>query len=162
MRLSPAATVVILLSLALALPACGDERAESADRTVSPPGAARAQAPVTNSPCRSQLGDFLTSMDALRDRLAVGLNYEDYLREVRALEDVYGRIPVDHLAIGCLTAAGSPGERALNRYLDAANIWGDCLASASCETESLETTLQRKWALASDLLSSAQQGLRDG
>jgi hypothetical protein len=160
MRPSSAATVGILLSLALILPACGDERAASADRTVGPPGTAQAKAPATNSPCRSQLHDFLGSMDALRDRLAVGLNYEDYLREVRAVKAVYEGIPVDRLAIGCLAATGSPGERALNRYLDAANTWGDCLAATSCETESLEAKLRRKWALASDLLSAAQQGLR--
>jgi len=160
MRPSSAATVGILLSLALILPGCGDERTAAADRTVSPPGAARAKAPATSSLCGSQLRDFLGSMDALRDRLAVGLNYEDYLREARALRDVYGRIPVERLTIGCLAAAGSPGERALNRYLDAANTWGDCLAATSCETDSLEATLQRKWALASDLLSAAQQGLR--
>lgn len=161
MRPSSVATVGVLLSLALILPACGDERSASADRTVSPPGTAREKLPATNSPCRGQLYDFLDSMDALRDRLAVGLNYEDYLREVRGLKDVYGRIPVDRLAIGCLAAAGSPGERALNRYLNAANTWGDCLAMTSCETEALEARLRRKWALASDLLSAAQQGLRN-
>ncbi len=161
MRPSSAATVGVLLSLALILPACGDERAASADRTVGPPGTAQAKAPAPNSPCRGQLHDFIGSMNALRDRLAVGLNYEDYLHEVRALKDVYGRIPVDRLAIGCLAAAGSPGERALNRYLDAANTWGDCLATTSCQTESLAARLRHKWALASDLLSAAQQGLRN-
>jgi hypothetical protein len=161
MRPSSAATVGLLLSLALILPGCGDERAASADRTVGPPGTAQAKAPAANSLCGSQLRGFLGSMDALRDRLAVGLNYEDYLREVRTLKGVYEKIPVDRLAIGCLAAAGSPGERALNRYLGAANTWGDCLASTSCETESLEATLRRNWALASDLLSAAQQGLRN-
>jgi hypothetical protein len=157
MRLSSAATVCILLSLALILPACGDERTVAADRTVASSGA---KAPTGDKRCLGQLRTFIDSMDALRDRLAVGLNYEDYLHEVRAVKGVYDGIPVDRLTIGCLAVVGTPGERALNRYLDAANTWGNCLATASCETESIEAKLQRKWALASDQLSSAQRGLR--
>jgi len=53
----------------------------------------------------------------------------------------------------------SAGERALNSYLVAANAWGECLATASCELEAVEPRLQRQWARASDLLGSVQTGL---
>lgn len=164
MRLSSAATVGMLLSLAVVLPACGDERTVAAGNTVATSTGAKAKAkvPAGGGQCGSQLHGFIDSMDTMRDRLAVGLNYEDYLREVRAVKSVYDGIPVDRLALSCLAAAGTPGERALNRYLAAANTWGNCLATASCETESIEPKLQREWALASDLLSSARQGLRHG
>ncbi len=99
-------------------------------------------------------------MDALREGLVVGMSYEEYLDELREVKIAYDGIQADRVPVGCLVAAGGPGERALNRYIDAANTWGDCLATASCRTESIEPKLQRGWALASDLLSAAQSGSR--
>lgn len=109
--------------------------------------------------CQGQLRPFLDSMGALRKSLAVGLSYREYLRELREVRAAYDGIRAERLEIGCLLAAGTPGERALNRYIEAANTWGDCLSTASCSTESIEPRLQRKWAIASDLLTFAQSGL---
>jgi hypothetical protein len=41
------------------------------------------------------------------------------------------------------------------------NIWGDCLATSSCEVGSVEPKLQRRWDTASDLLATAAKGLRE-
>ena len=151
MRLSPAATAFLLLGLALILPGCGEERTAAADRAGAAEDSTQAASAevagtLAERQCRNQLRPYLGSLDALREKLAVGLNYEDYLREVRRLKAVYDEIPVKRLAIGCLTAAGAPGERALNRYLDAANAWGDCLAQVSCGSEEVEPKLQHRWA----------------
>jgi hypothetical protein len=101
-------------------------------------------------------------MDDLRRELAVGLSYGAYMHRVKAVQAAYDGVPVDRLGLGCLVKVGTPAERALNRYIAAANTWGDCLTSASCDSESVEPKLQRKWALASGQLSSAQEGLRPG
>jgi hypothetical protein len=101
-------------------------------------------------------------MDDLRGKLAVGLSYGAYLDQVKAVQSVYGRVPVDHLDLSCLVKAGTPAERALNLYIAAVDTWGECLTSASCDSESVEPNLQRKWALASDRLSAAQKGLGSG
>jgi hypothetical protein len=162
MRLSSTATVGILLGLALMLSACGEDGTTAADKTAStakttsvpPPHAA----PARNS-CR-RLRPFLGSMVKLRDDLARGLSYDDYLREVQGVRAVYARIDADKLTAGCLFAGGGPAERALNLYIDATNTWGDCLATVSCNTHSVEPKLQRKWALAARQLTTAQQGLR--
>lgn len=98
-------------------------------------------------------------MDALRGKLAVGVSYEEYLREVNAARSAYRAIPADRVGLGCLLAAGTPGERALNRYIVAANAWGECLTEASCDTRTVEPRLQREWTRASVLVSSAQAGL---
>jgi hypothetical protein len=103
---------------------------------------------------------LLGSMDALRDGLAVGLSYEQYLAGVRRARAIHSRIDVERLSLGCLTLAGAPSERALNRYIEGVNLWGDCLASSSCDVGSVEPKLQRRWDIASDLLSTAQEGLR--
>lgn len=161
MRLSQVATVGALLSTVAMLAACGNESTAGSGGVAVAQGAAE---PVTGSTashrCRSQLRPFLSSMDALRRNLVVGLTYEGYLDELREVRGAYDPIRAGRLAVGCLLAAAGPGERALNRYIDAANIWGDCLTTAACETESIEPGLRRRWTLASDLLSSAQSGLQ--
>lgn len=162
MRLSAVATVGILLGLALVLSACGEggttaaeKQARTTKTTTAPPRHARA----TRSSC-SRLRPFLTSMTRLRDDLARGLDYDEYLREVQGVRSVYARIDAEALSAGCLFAAGGPAEHAFNLYIDATNTWGDCLATASCDTRSVEPKLQRKWALAARQLNSARRGMR--
>jgi hypothetical protein len=167
MRLSWAAAAGTLLALVLILPACGEERTSAAEGTGSsakkpasdagPPKAAPA-----NDACSVQLHGFLASLNALRDKLARGLNYDDYLHEVRGARLEYDRIQAAKLPLGCLLASGGRAERAFNLYIDAANTWGDCLATVSCSTASIEPKLQRKWKLAAAELSAAQRGLRAG
>ncbi|MFP5389139.1 MAG: hypothetical protein ACLGG5_07550 [Thermoleophilia bacterium] len=114
---------------------------------------------ATHSSCR-RLRPFLGSMAKLRDDLARGLSYDDYLREVQQVRAAYARLDADKLTAGCLLASGGPAERAVNLYIDATNAWGDCLATVSCDTHSVEPKLQRKWARAAHQLAAAQQGLR--
>lgn len=162
MRLSAAATVGILLGLALILSACGEDGMTAADKSASTAKATTAPPPhaaTARSSC-SRLRPFLSSMGRLRDDLARGLSYDDYLREVQGVRSVYARIDADKLTAGCLLARGGPAERALNLYIDATNTWGDCLATVSCNTHSIEPKLQRKWALAAHQLTTAKEGLR--
>ena len=161
MRLSSAATVGILLGLALMLSACGEDGTTAAEKPASTVGTTSVPSPNTaaRSSCR-QLRPFLGSMAKLRDALARGLSYDDYLREVQGVRAVYARIDADKLYAGCLLASGGPAERAFNLYIDATNTWGDCLATVSCSTRSIEPKLQRKWARAAHQLTIAQRGLR--
>jgi hypothetical protein len=164
MRLSSAATVGILLGLALMLGACGEDGTTAAKGPTGPTDTSRrSKAPprattVTGNSCR-RLRPFLGSMVRLRDDLARGLSYDDYLHEVRRVRSVYARIDADELTAGCLLAGGGPAERAFNLYIDATNAWGDCLATVSCDTHSIEPKLQRKWALAARRLAVAQRGM---
>ena len=163
MRLSLTVTVGILLGLALMLSACGEDGTTAADRPASTASTAVPQPSdgVAPSSCR-QLRPFLGSMANLRDDLARGLSYGDYLHEVQGLRSVYARIDAGKLSAGCLLASGGPAERTLNLYIDATNTWGNCLATASCSTRSIEPKLQRKWGLAARQLTVAQQGIRRG
>lgn len=161
MRLSSAATVGILLGLTLMLNACGEDGTTAADK---PASAAKTTSALPSHPttgrdsCR-RLRPFVGSMAGLRDDLARGLSYDDYLHEVQRVRTVYAHIDADKLTAGCLLASGGPAERALNLYIDATNTWGDCLATVSCNTRTVEPKLQRKWALAAQQVTTAQQGL---
>jgi hypothetical protein len=148
---------VLAAAAALALSACGGGGAATAESTAAsqPKRQAAVRAPVAK-PCPATLDAFVRSLDHLRSQLAAGLSYEQYAARMRTLKTSYGEIPVRRLTIDCLAATGTPGEKALNKYIDAANAWGECLADASCTTASVEPLLQRKWRLASSLLSQAQ------
>jgi len=110
--------------------------------------------------CQSQLGGFVGSMDGLRRRLAVGLTYDQYVAEVRGIRSTYGEIPTEQLRIDCLTAVAAPGEKAFNRYIEAANDWGECVSELGCGSTEIEPVLQRRWRIASHFLSEAEDGLR--
>lgn len=119
------------------------------------------QHPRAGSLCQSQLGSFVGSMDGLRRRLAVGVTYEQYVDEVHAIGSTYQDIPTDEVEIDCLAAVGTPAEKAYNRYIEAANDWGGCVSEAGCASATVEPVLQRRWRIASHLLSEAQQGLEE-
>jgi hypothetical protein len=110
-------------------------------------------------PCQSQLGSFVASMDSLRRRLAVGVTYDQYVAEVRGIRSTYGKIPIDRVEIDCLTTVGEPAEKAFNRYIEAANDWGECVSEAGCTSATVEPVLQRRWRIASHFLSEADEGL---
>jgi hypothetical protein len=112
------------------------------------------------SPCQSQLGSFVGSMDGLRRRLAVGVTYDQYVNEVHAIHSTYKDVPVDAVEIDCLNAVGTPAEKAFNRYIEAANDWGECVSELGCGSATVEPILQRRWRIASHLLSEAENGLR--
>ena len=124
-------------------------------------GRAKPKVPRAARRCGRLLGDFLDSMESLNNTLAVGLDYEGYLAAVNRVRATYARIEAERLPLACLARVAGPAERSLNFYIDAANTWGNCLATSACDSEAVEPKLQRKWEEASDLLSEAQSGLRD-
>lgn len=141
MRLAPAIAVLMLIA-ALALPASADQ-----------PRPTR---------CGHALGDLLDATESLDNLVAVGVDYESHLSAVNHVRAAYAEVEADELPLPCLVEVAAPAERALNAYIEAANTWGECLADASCEDESVEPELHRLWARARAQLASAQRGLRRG
>lgn len=123
-------------------------------------GRSERRAPAGNL-CQSQVGSFVGAMDGLRRRLAVGVTYDQYIDEVEGIRSIYRRIPVDRLRIDCLSAVATPGEKAFNRYIEAANDWGECVSELGCGSAEVEPVLQRRWRIASHFLGEAENGLRE-
>lgn len=156
---------------ALLLAGCGDSTdstgtataTASGSTTTTPPKSAprqnKPQAKTPGGPCQTQLGSFVASMDSLRRRLAVGVTYDQYVAEVRGIHSTYQMVPVRQVEVGCLTAVGTPGEQAFNRYIEAADDWGECVSEAGCSSATVEPVLQRRWRIASHFLSEADEGL---
>ena len=139
----------------------GDETARTTEKPSASPGAKndRPRRAPAGGLCQSQLGSFVSSMDGLRRRLAVGVTYDQYVAEVRGIRSTYGEIPTGKLQIDCLTLVATPSEKAFNRYIEGANDWGECVSELGCGTEAIEPVLQRRWRIASHFLSEAQDGL---
>lgn len=162
-----------VVALALQLPACGGggSNGETTEATVAskavttvakesvPKQDKRQQDPSAAGPCQGQLGSFVASMDSLRRRLAVGVTYNQYVAEVRGIRSTYRKIPIERVEIDCVAAVGTPAEQAFNRYIEAANDWGECVSEAGCSSETVEPVLQRRWRIASHFLSEADDGL---
>lgn len=179
-----AAACLAAAALALALSACGGDsspataKAGTASTTSAadvatgttgsdqgPPGTHPGQTRITGqdvggSRCAGQVGNLLAAMDRLRSNLVAGLAYEGYVAEMKKIMAAYEAVPTDEVALGCLRAAGTPGEKALNRYIAASNTWTDCVEVPSCEAASIEAQLQSEWRRASKYLSKAQAGLK--
>jgi hypothetical protein len=144
-------------AVALLLAGCGGGAATGASAvSTQVKTAAKPKARTIAGNCPSQVNAFVKSLNAMRRQLAVGLSYEQYAAKVKALQGKYGKLPIDRLSLQCVTATGTPAEAALNKYIDATNAWGDCLADASCATATIEPVLQRKWRVASGFLAEAQ------
>lgn len=167
-----AATLGVLLGLASILPACGnggaasaggDAGASAASTARTAPGKtsrAKRRVSLAAKRCRRQLGDLLDSIESLANTLAVGLDYDDYLATVNRVRAAYDEVPAERLSLACLGRVAGAAESALNSHIEAVNLWGDCLATSSCKTESVEPRLQRKWEAASERLAEARRGLR--
>lgn len=160
------------LFAALLLAGCGGSGSDSTDSSTiaSRPATTVAEKPdpqqskkkarsTPGGPCQAQLGSFVASMDSLRRRLAVGVTFDQYLAEVRGIRSTYRKIPIDQVEIDCLSAVGTPSEQAFNRYIEAANDWGECVSEAGCSSVMVEPALQRRWRIASHFLSEADEGL---
>lgn len=128
--------------------------------TAAKDGAGKKHRAAAGSLCQSQLGGFVGSMDSLRRRLAVGVTYDQYVNEVHAIGSTYDRIPSGEVEVDCLGAVGTPAEKAFNRYIEAANDWGDCVSELGCESGIVEPVLQRRWRIAAHFLAEAREGLR--
>jgi len=173
------AALVCLAAVALAAPlaSCGGDgpaTAQSVTANSASPGA-KAEGSVQNRAdlarqrprhvapsgrCETQVGGFVDAMDKLRRNLAIGLSYEQYVAEMKAIRSAYDTIPTDRVALGCLKAAGTPGESGLNQYIAAGNTWTECVETPGCESATIEAQLQQRWRKASRYLSKAQLGLR--
>jgi hypothetical protein len=81
---------------------------------------------------------------------------------VQGIRSTYRKIPIERVEIGCLSAVGTPAEKAFNRYIEAADGWGECVSEAGCRSETVEPVPQRRWRIASHLLSEADEGLSAG
>lgn len=121
---------------------------------------AKAKAQAAADRCEGQLSDLLTEVRELDSRLAVGLPYADYSRQVGSIRVAYDQVPFPQLSLDCSGDVGIALEDALNSYVKAGNVWGDCIEDFGCDVDGIDPQLQEEWTKASGQLSDATSGLR--
>jgi hypothetical protein len=151
----------LLVGLAIGLAGCGGGEDETVAAGTGEGKQASAQrAPAGTDPrCLNQLGGLLGSLDRLRDQLVAGVTYEQYVAELNDVRAAYAKLPLKRLGLDCLSRVGTTAERSLNRYIEAAEIWSECVEVPGCQSSSIEAKLQRKWRQGSSLLSRAERRL---
>ncbi len=109
--------------------------------------------------CQQQTRNLLAGLEGLESRLAIGVDYQEYLRRVGDARVAYERIPVNDLDLRCINAV-APAEKALRTHLEAAEVWTKCVGDRKCENDSVRRQLRRKWKTASNQLEQSWQALR--
>ena len=109
--------------------------------------------------CQQQTRNLLAGLEGLESRLAIGVDYQEYLRRVGDARVAYERIPVNDLDLRCINAV-APAEKALRTHLEAAEVWTKCVGDRKCENDSIRRKLRRKWKTASSQLAESRQALR--
>jgi hypothetical protein len=145
-----------LLAGVLALSGCGGGGAGQTGPASHPQSHRQAstRSASSNAPTAKGCGlaPLVHALDTLEGRLAAGLSYGQYFREVKGARDAYETVAVEELGLPCLGAVGTPAEKALDRYIEAANTWRACRTDVRCGTYSIEPRLQRAWRVASHFL----------
>jgi hypothetical protein len=147
----------MLVAAALALAGCGGGEDKTGIGAGPAPAHAQPRAHRKTAASSCRLGAFLHALKTLESNLSVGLSYEQYFAEVKRAKAAYAAVPVAKLGLPCLVASGTPAEKALNQYIEAANAWRECRADVSCGTYTIEPRLQRRWRVASHYLALAGQ-----
>lgn len=156
--------LVVAIVTVLALASCGGGGSSSSTETVTAKAAPTKVVEVGTpkktpraGDCQKQLGEFLGRMNDLRQSLLAGLSYAEYVVRVQAIRDAYEAVPVKKLGVACLNGPAADAEDAFNQYLRAANVWGECAATAGCAASEIEGKLQRRWRIASKSIDAAKK-----
>lgn len=114
--------------------------------------------------CTEQTGDLTRELSEMDSRLDVGLSYDEYTDFLADAKVAYDDIDFDASGVenfDCISQVGLPLEKAINQYLAAARVWGDCFDDYSCDTDSIEPRLQSRWSRAHAKVEQAKDGLDD-
>src|SRR5262245_30021265 len=117
-RLSRAGLVALMaVGVALTLFGCGGDGGGEREATLSASSKQADRRPPrpARGGCGADLTRFTRSLDGLRDQLAVGLTYDQYLENVERLQGSYRQIHIGDEPARCVVGAGVPAERALNQ-----------------------------------------------
>jgi hypothetical protein len=109
--------------------------------------------------CRAELREFLDALTQLNSELRLGLTFDDYGPAVGDIRVTYDRIEVTNVGPECLAHVALPAEKALNRYVEADNIWKNCEDELSCTEEQIMPKLRSKWRQATTQIEEAESGL---
>jgi hypothetical protein len=155
--------VPLLLAMGLLLGACSGGAAlnppDRKDGTSPVASKQTEEPPVVGQGCQALMADFLSALTDLNSRVSGGLAFEEYNQQVVNIRITYERIHTASVDPACTSAVALPAERALNRYVEAVNIWNNCRGDGGCTDDQVQPQLQAKWIEAASHIDAAETGL---
>ena len=118
--------------------------------------------PAAKGSCVGQTEELIGALDELREKLLVGLPYEQYNDEMKRIKKIFYRVPGERMSLSCLTGAAGLAGGALNEYIYAANAWTECIVDRGCDLAADEPVIERKFWVAGTVLTSAHEALAGG
>jgi hypothetical protein len=146
--------IVALLMVSFAFEACTDDGGDTQQQAAEQKAERQQEIDDALVLCADDLEPLLASMTELNSRLAVGVQFPDYLDRLGDVRVEYDKVAAEGLDPICLKKVGRPAEKALNIYADAAQEWSDCIQDFDCDVDSLN--LSGKWVRAGLLVDAAE------
>lgn len=149
---------IAVATVALAT-ACGSSGGTASGSKSSGGGSSPTVATVeqmSKSDCLSKLGPFLNSMQEINSRLDIGMNESEFVQRVGTAKVKHDQLDPKALQGTCLDA-GVDLEKALNKYIKAANKWSNCVSNFSCTFKKINAVMQLYWLQASTRISTAEK-----
>lgn len=107
----------------------------------------------------SPLHEDLSTLDA---RLDVGLDLDEYSDLLGNASVSYDAMDIDAPQPDCISDVGVPLENALNKYIDIASTWNDCIwEDTYCTMDDIDAKMQLAWMRSSRLIEKASDALED-
>jgi hypothetical protein len=111
--------------------------------------------------CQHQLKPLAGRLDGLRAHLIAEPGYRQYVGAVRNLRLTYAKTPFAQSDIHCLRGPARTAEKAVNRYVRAANLWTRCQADPRCDLQVAKTAIAREWWAAGLTITKLHRLLSD-
>ncbi|MGI8578423.1 MAG: hypothetical protein ACR2KG_11035 [Nocardioidaceae bacterium] len=151
-------TLVVIAALLVGLTACGGTTAAKNVRQAAPPVNAKAMADYKT--CARQMTPLLTKLKDLDSRLGVGMQQADYNTAVGDAKVAYDQITPGAVPADCTSQVWTALESALNRYINADNVWSNCIQDTYCTMDTDATPkMQAAWSKAKASIQTATTNL---
>jgi hypothetical protein len=161
--------ITAMTLIALVLAGCGGLSAAEKHKIAERKQAAKAkreyqkkvaEAQAEHDRCAAALEPLMSALQRVEGRVDVGLNEHDYSEVVgeAAAADSQAAEAIAKHDFACY-GVGTKAENALGEYGHAVKEWRECIESYSCETSSIDPTLQERWTHAAADLRRARSSL---
>lgn len=141
--------------------AVAEKKAAAAEKKEAERVAAeRAEQQAAYDACETALRKLANSLSSINSRLSIGVLYEDYNTRVGDASVAYDKVDFDSLSDDC-RASSEPLRGAINAYIAAANVWGDCMRDFDCDVNENPTKgkIDAKWLKADKAIKKHQRQL---
>ena len=103
--------------------------------------------------CVKQVGPFVSSLEDLDSGAGPNVTFHDYSQLFAASQAARSQVNIAELDPPCI-AIFAAAQSVLGQHAEAYNTWNDCNTTTGCTRESIESSLEDRWAKAKATLSN--------